>query len=256
MTSRKQNVVASNSGNSGLRLNMYIHNNRVLYLGYVSAVVVFCLLYVNKGQISVAKASFGRFWRQEIINCVMSLLAALKSVLGPRLYRMHQTNNSPVNNVLFVFSIIITSHWDDRCRPRRHLYPRNKCLSYEFIIYKIANILHYGTRCHGDLLCSHTIMATVTPDLFELYSWSYSDVLEWRRMICCITTRPLSAKWQSAVGLKSDGTTGHVEVDTARATVPSLSTCDGHTTGHWLMALFKRRDRRRDTFNCPSLSGS
>ena len=28
-------------------------------------------------------------------------------------------------------------------------------------------------------------------------------------------------------------TTGHLEVDTPRATVPSLSTCDGHTTGHW-----------------------
>ena len=25
----------------------------------------------------------------------------------------------------------ITSHWDDRCRPRRPLYPRNKCLSYD-----------------------------------------------------------------------------------------------------------------------------
>jgi len=61
MTRRKQNVVASNSGNSVLRLNIYIHNNRVLYLGYVSAVVVFCLLYVNKGQISVSNASFGRF---------------------------------------------------------------------------------------------------------------------------------------------------------------------------------------------------
>ena len=59
-----------------------------------------------------------------------------------------------------------------------------------------------------------------------------------------------------AVGLKSDGTMGHVEVNMPRATVPSLSTCDGHTTGHWPVALFKRRDRRRDTFNCPSLSGS
>jgi len=38
----------------------------------------------------------------------------------------------------------ITSHWDDRCRPRRLLHPRNKCFSYEFIIRKIANILHYG----------------------------------------------------------------------------------------------------------------
>jgi len=55
----------------------------------------------------------------------------------------------------------ITSRWDDRCKPRRLLYPRNKCLSYEFIIRKIANILHYGYRCHGDLLCSHTIY----PDL-------------------------------------------------------------------------------------------
>jgi len=49
------------------------------------------------------------------------------------------------------------------------------------------------------------------------------------------------------VDLKSDGTTGqttgHLEVDTPRATVPSLSTCDGHTTGHWPVALFKRRDR-------------
>jgi len=27
----------------------------------------------------------------------------------------------------------ITSHWDDRCRPRRPLYPRNECLSYDFI---------------------------------------------------------------------------------------------------------------------------
>jgi len=51
-----------------------------------------------------------------------------------------------------------------------------------------------------------------------------------------------------AVGLKSDRTTGqtmgHLEVDTPRATVPSLSMCDGHTTGHWPVALFKRRDRR------------
>jgi len=56
-----------------------------------------------------------------------------------------------------------------------------------------------------------------------------------------------------AVGLKSDGTmgqttTGHLEVNTPLATVLSLSTCDGHTTGHWPVALFKRRDRRRDTF--------
>jgi len=27
--------------------------------------------------------------------------------------------------------IISRSHWDDRCRPRRPLYPRNKCLSYD-----------------------------------------------------------------------------------------------------------------------------
>jgi len=51
-----------------------------------------------------------------------------------------------------------------------------------------------------------------------------------------------------AVGLKSDGTTGqttgHLEVDMPRATVPSSSTCDGHTTGHWPVALFKRRDRQ------------
>ena len=64
----------------------------------------------------------------------------------------------------------------------------------------------------------------------------------------------------NAVGLKSDGTTGqttgHLEVNTPRATVPSLSTCDGRTTGHWPVALFKRRDRRWDTFNCPSLYGS
>ena len=31
---------------------------------------------------------------------------------------------------------------------------------------------------------------------------------------------------------------------------------DGHTTGHWPVALFKRRDRRWNTFNCPSLCGS
>ena len=59
----------------------------------------------------------------------------------------------------------ITSHWDDRCRPRRPLYPRNNCLSYDFIIRKIANILHYGSRCHGDLLCSHTIY----PDQTKTY---------------------------------------------------------------------------------------
>jgi len=63
------------------------------------------------------------------------------------------------------------------------------------------------------------------------------------------------------VGLKSDGmtgqTTGHLEVNTPRATVPSLSTCDGHTTGHWPVALFKQWVRQRDdTFNCPSLCGS
>ena len=44
------------------------------------------------------------------------------------------------------------------------------------------------------------------------------------------------------VGLKSDGTTGqttgHLEVDMPWAT------CDGRTTGHWSVALFKRRDRR------------
>ena len=51
--------------------------------------------------------------------------------------------------------------------------------------------------------------------------------------------------WDShVVGLKSNGTTGHLEVDTPRATVESLSTCDGHTTGHWPVALFKRWDRR------------
>ena len=44
---------------------------------------------------------------------------------------------------LFGKSHHITSHWDDRCRPRRPLYPRNKCLSYEFVIHKIANIQHY-----------------------------------------------------------------------------------------------------------------
>jgi len=49
---------------------------------------------------------------------------------------------------------------------------------------------------------------------------------------------------------------GHLEADTPRATVPSLCTCDGHTTGHWPVALFKRRDRRWDTFNCPLLCGS
>jgi len=46
----------------------------------------------------------------------------------------------------------ITSHWDDRCRPRRPMHPRNKCLSYEFIIHKIANILHCGSRCYGGML--------------------------------------------------------------------------------------------------------
>jgi len=35
-----------------------------------------------------------------------------------------------------------------------------------------------------------------------------------------------------------------------------LSTCDGHMTGHWRVALFKQRNRRWDTFNCPSLCGS
>ena len=61
------------------------------------------------------------------------------------------------------------------------------------------------------------------------------------------------------VGRKSDGMTGqmtgHLEVNMPPATVPSLSTCNGRTTGHWPMALFKRRDRW-DTFNCPSLCGS
>jgi len=42
--------------------------------------------------------------------------------------------------------------------------------------------------------------------------------------------------------------TGYLEVDTPRATVPSLSMCDGHATGHWPVVLFKRRDRRWDTF--------
>ena len=37
--------------------------------------------------------------------------------------------------------------------------------SYKFIIRKIANILHYGSRCHGDLLCSHTVY----PDLTKTY---------------------------------------------------------------------------------------
>ena len=58
------------------------------------------------------------------------------------------------------------------------------------------------------------------------------------------------------VCLKSDGTTGqttgHLEVDTPRATVPT-STCDRQPTGHWPVAMFKRRDRRRDTLNCPSI---
>jgi len=55
------------------------------------------------------------------------------------------------------------------------------------------------------------------------------------------------------VGLKSDGTTGHLEVDTPRAAVPSLSTCDGHTTGHW---PWHSSSDGTDTFNCPSLCGS
>jgi len=37
---------------------------------------------------------------------------------------------------------------------------------------------------------------------------------------------------------------GHLEVDTQQATVPLLSTCDGHMTGHWPVAVFKRWDRR------------
>ena len=57
---------------------------------------------------------------------------------------------------------------------------------------------------------------------------------------------------QLSVGLKSDGMTGqmtgHLEVDTLWATVRLLSSCDGHTTGHWPVALFKRRDRRRNRF--------
>jgi len=48
---------------------------------------------------------------------------------------------------------------------------------------------------------------------------------------------------QTLLGLKSDGMTGqmtgHQEVDTPRATVPSLSTCDRHTMGHWPVALLK-----------------
>jgi len=51
--------------------------------------------------------------------------------------------------------------------------------------------------------------------------------------------------WSAAAGCngwskkrRHDGTTGHLEVDTPRATVPSLSTCDGHTTRHRPMALF------------------
>jgi len=75
---------------------------------------------------------------------------------------------SPISasaELLLYSSHHITSHWDDRCRPRRPLYPRNKCLSYEFILRKIANILHYGSRCHGDLLCSHTIY----PDQTKTY---------------------------------------------------------------------------------------
>ena len=50
-----------------------------------------------------------------------------------------------------LFNILHHSHWDDRCRPRLPPYPRNKCLSYEFIIRKIANILHYGSWCHGEI---------------------------------------------------------------------------------------------------------
>jgi len=37
----------------------------------------------------------------------------------------HSVESRPIHH--------ITSHWDDRCRPPRPLYPRNKCLSYEFI---------------------------------------------------------------------------------------------------------------------------
>jgi len=59
-----------------------------------------------------------------------------------------------------------------------------------------------------------------------------------------------------SVGLKGDGTTGHLEVDTPWATVPSSSTCDRHMMGHWSVALFKQRGRRRETFNCPSVCGA
>jgi len=36
-----------------------------------------------------------------------------------------------------IHNIITSHHITDRCRPQRPLYPRNNCLSYEFIIYKI-----------------------------------------------------------------------------------------------------------------------
>jgi len=60
----------------------------------------------------------------------------------------------------------------------------------------------------------------------------------------------------SAVGLKSDGTTGHLEVDTPRATVPShrclRATDTRRDTGPWHCSSNGTHD---ETFNCPSLCG-
>ena len=58
------------------------------------------------------------------------------------------------------------------------------------------------------------------------------------------------------VDLKSDETDdGTPGGRYATAIVPSLSTCDGHTTGHWPVALFKRWDRRRDNVKLPVVMG-
>jgi len=142
--------------------------------------------------------------------------------------------------------------------------------NFHYHILSVFYFLHV-TRYIGSFLCMHCLSiqhikrvqcqvmkATLNLDWNSPEDKPPALLLPGPSITGRLDSRFYTSHWP--VGLKSDGTMGQtmgkLEVDTPRATVPSLSTCNGHTTGHWPVALFKRRDRRRDMFNCPSLCGS
>ena len=40
---------------------------------------------------------------------------------------------------------------------QRPLYPKNN-MKYDYMLLKITALKHYGSRCHKDLLCDHTVL--------------------------------------------------------------------------------------------------